>query len=249
MNIERVLNKSALAVIFVFFILCLQLSPYESLAQTPWDKKAPPSIINDIASGKPLDLIVLFDDKDIQDEASFNRFNIGVDIDTPQILEIKRIRYEQLKQRVFSKMTEAEHELKKDYSHLPMSFVRIKTLSGLTQLLSQIEVLRVYPEEKYRHFLSSSLPFINQPQVASAGMKGAGTTVAVLDTGLNYTHSHFGTCTSPAPGFCSNTNPPPAPAGCKVACVRDFTPTNDNSLDDNGHGTNVSGIVYICVRS
>lgn len=247
MKVERILKKNpyiiVLTLAIVFYISWLQFFPDKVFAQTPWDKKAPPSVVSDVASGKSYDLIVLFDDASVQEEVALYRFNIGEIEDTPKILEIKKMRYEHLKQRVFSKLLEGEHELIKNYSHLPMSFVRIKTLSGLSQLLSQIEVLRGYPEEKYRHFLNSSLPFINQPQVAATGKTGSGTTVAVLDTGLNYNHSHFGNCTSSAPGFCSDTNPPPAPQGCKVVCVRDFTPSNDGFLDDNGHGTNVSGIV------
>ncbi len=64
-------------------------------------------------------------------------------------------------------------------------------------------------------------------------LQGAGTSVAVLDTGVDYTLAAFGTCTAPG-----------APAGtCKVAYAQDFAP-DDSILDDvDGHGTNVSGIV------
>jgi hypothetical protein len=54
--------------------------------------------------------------------------------------------------------------------------------------------------------------------------------VAVLDTGCDYTRAAFGSCSSPGA------------AGCKVAYANDFA-TSDSSLDDNGHGTNVSAIV------
>jgi hypothetical protein len=53
----------------------------------------------------------------------------------------------------------------------------------------------------------------------------------VLDTGLDYTRADFGSCTAPG-----------VPATCKVAYAQDFA-ANDGARDDNGHGTNVAGIV------
>jgi subtilisin family serine protease len=55
-------------------------------------------------------------------------------------------------------------------------------------------------------------------------------TVLVGDTGVNYTNPAFGTCGVPG-----------AP-GCRVLVAQDFAP-DDGQLDDNGHGTNVAGIV------
>jgi hypothetical protein len=55
--------------------------------------------------------------------------------------------------------------------------------------------------------------------------------VAVLDTGVNYTRSEFGSCTAPG-----------VPAGCRVAVAFDVA-ANDYALDDIGHGTEVSGVV------
>lgn len=60
---------------------------------------------------------------------------------------------------------------------------------------------------------------------------GTGTTVAVLDSGVDYTRPEFGSC--PAPG---------AP-GCKVVYAQDFAP-DDGRLDDADlHGTRVSAVV------
>jgi len=53
----------------------------------------------------------------------------------------------------------------------------------------------------------------------------------VLDTGTDYTRAEFGSCTAPG-----------VPASCRVAYAADIA-TGDNSRDDNGHGTNVAGIV------
>jgi subtilisin family serine protease len=176
------------------------------------------------------------------------RKNIGADHDTPEILDMKKARYDALKRGAIGFLPAGEGETIKDYSHLPMVFMKVNSLSALQQLLDRPEVVRVYENKQKFAVLSSSLPFINQPQVASMNIKGGGTAVAVLDTGVNYLNSAFGTCTGGGtPGDCCpggdcNAAPPAVPTGCKVACVHDFA-ASDGQLDDDGHGTNVSGIV------
>ncbi len=71
-----------------------------------------------------------------------------------------------------------------------------------------------------RPTLAQSLPQINQPTAEAAGYTGAGTTVAVLDTGANPN----------APGLVG-----------RIVFAQDFAP-DDGSDDDSGHGTNVSAI-------
>lgn len=117
----------------------------------------------------------------------------------------------------------------RDYYALPITFNRISDRTTLVQLLNDPEVKAVYPNLTLTSTLAQSLPLIKQPQAAAAGFNGNGSSIAVLDTGVNYTHADFG-CT--APGI---------PSTCKVAYAADFA-TDDSSLDDNGHGSNVSGI-------
>jgi subtilisin family serine protease len=62
------------------------------------------------------------------------------------------------------------------------------------------------------------------------GADGQGTSVAVLDTGVDYTRSAFGSCTAPA-----------IPSSCRVVYSAD-TASDDGKLDAHGHGTNVAGI-------
>jgi subtilisin family serine protease len=72
---------------------------------------------------------------------------------------------------------------------------------------------------------------VGQPTAAAAGKLGAGTTVAVLDTGTDYKRAPF-KCTAPG-----------APAACPVVYAKDFA-VDDRALDTGSfHGTNVSGIV------
>ncbi len=121
--------------------------------------------------------------------------------------------------------------VRREYEHLGVTAVRVNSERSLLRLLNSGVVASVQPNVARTASLAASLPLIDQPEAAAGGYTGAGTSVAVLDTGLDYTRAAFGSCTAP------NT-----PAGCRVAYVAD-TAGNDGSRDDNGHGTNVAGIV------
>ncbi len=250
---KRALLKSKGASLFAVLIVLLGpvFIPTAASALTGnGEEKVSPSVLQSLGAGRTQDVIVLFDDSSIQNEAETMRENLGVNHDTPGILEMKKAEYSALKRRVLGFLPAGGQEILQDYSHLPMMFMRIDSMSGMEQLLGRPEVVRVYENGvKFPIAVPSNLALINQPQVASLGMTGGGTAVAVLDTGVNYTLSTFGTCSgSSVPhdccpsGNCSAT-PPLAPASCKVACVHDFAPS-DGQLDVwPYHGTNVSGIV------
>ncbi|MFC3891437.1 S8 family serine peptidase [Lentzea rhizosphaerae] len=80
---------------------------------------------------------------------------------------------------------------------------------------------RVWLDERVRVSLEHSVPQIGAPAAWAAGQTGAGTKVAVLDTGVDATH--------------------PDLAGA-VVDARDFT-GGDNADDRNGHGTHVASII------
>jgi subtilisin family serine protease len=113
-----------------------------------------------------------------------------------------------------------------------MSFLRFRTRAGLEKVLRLGEVKAAYENRPIYPLLAYSLPFIRQPAVASRGLTGIGVTVAVIDTGINYTLAEFGSCTAPG-----------VPAGCKVNASVDVTGHGVTlNTDPLGHGTNVAGI-------
>jgi Subtilase family/Nidogen-like len=116
-----------------------------------------------------------------------------------------------------------------DFDELPVMLVRITSQEALQQLVGSPGVVSIEPDRRNHLDLAQSLPLIRQPQVAAAGNKGAGTSVAILDTGVEFHNSAFGSCSHAGD------------AGCAVAYAQDFAP-GDGSNDDNGHGTNVAGI-------
>jgi len=83
----------------------------------------------------------------------------------------------------------------------------------------------------------SNFVLIHQPETIALGdnYRGRGTSVAIIDDGINYSLADFGSCTGPG-----------TPAGCRVAVSLDFSdgkagvPSTGRTGD---HGTNVSGVV------
>jgi len=192
--------------------------------------KASMRVLQRMTAGHPQDLIVVFDDKGIQKEASVMQ-STALPSETRQSIEYKARRYSEKKREILSSLVTGEAEEIKHYSHLPMAVVRIHSRKALDRLLSQPGVVKVFEDRVEHRMLTQSLPLIGQPQAAANGDIGTGTTVAVIDSGVDYTLPAFGSCTSPG-----------VPSGCKVVFFQHFE-SNPVSLDPDGHGTNVAAIV------
>jgi subtilisin family serine protease len=176
-------------------------------------------------------LLVLFDSTDIDREADRLRRAEGRVHDSDAVRRYRVDGYRGIKRRARAALATGDAETVIDYDHLPMSAVRVRSSEELMRLAQRAEVLAVYPDLPMKHMLTESLPLIHQPAPSGSGQRGAGTTVAVLDTGVDYTRAAFGSCTAPG-----------VPSTCRVSVARDFAP-QDNSLDADGHGTSVAGIV------
>ena len=106
--------------------------------------------------------------------------------------------------------------------------------SILDGLLDSSAVKRIFPDEKVYALLDTSVPLINatavwQLQDANGNpVTGKGVVVAILDTGVDYTHPDLGGCK----GF-----------GCKVKDGYDFVNDDWDPMDNDGHGTMVAGII------
>ncbi|MEW6053884.1 MAG: PKD domain-containing protein [Nitrospirota bacterium] len=218
-------------VVLVMMIACMFLSSNVTAHPLENPEKVPQSAVDSLAFGSSQDLIVLFNEAPVLKQSAFLKEAYGVSEDIPEILAFKASNFDQIKQGVLSSLPPGDVEVLMDYSHLPMMFLKFRSLQSLNQLLSNPDVIRAYENQPYRHFLSQSLPLINQPQVAASGRVGTGTAVAILDTGVDYTRTAFGSCTSPG-----------VPSTCKVVYAQDFAP-NDGQRDVFPyHGTNVAGI-------
>ena len=122
-----------------------------------------------------------------------------------------------------------------DYDHLPIQLVSVASQTAMAKLLEDPRVVSVDRVRLYDASTDVSLPLIGQPTAVAEGKTGQGVSVAVLDTGADFTNPAFGSCSA------VNT-----PLGsCRVVFADDFPLTIDDGARDTGifHGTNVSGIV------
>ncbi len=137
------------------------------------------------------------------------------------------------KANVLRGLQAAHFEQRHDYGELPMGAYVLRRPEALERLLAHPDVEAVFPDRPMKLHLAESLPLVRQPAVAGTlGRRGAGTAVAVLDSGVDYTRPELGSCT--APGL-------PA-ASCKVVAAIDTAP-DDGALDSAGHGTHVAEVV------
>ncbi len=190
-----------------------------------------PALRSALAAGRHHDLIVLFDAQATDDSVAAWRAGARLAQDDDRALALRRAGYRALKAAALQGLATTGVEVQRDYPLLPMGLLRVRSTAALERLLRRPGILAVYENRPLRHVLSQSLPLIDQPLPAGNGRTGVGTTVAVLDTGIDYEHPAFGGCTAPG-----------VPSTCRVAATLEIAP-EDNDLDDSGHGTNVGATV------
>jgi minor extracellular serine protease Vpr len=148
------------------------------------------------------------------------------------------------------------------YKVLVNAFSARLSANAAAALAQRADVRSVQPVSIVQKSLSSSVPFIGAPQVWSTfGVRGEGMQVAIVDTGIDYTHASFGGAGTVEayqandPTFIENGSFPTE----KVIGGYDFVgenydvldedSTNDvphpdfDPLDDNGHGTHTGSTV------
>lgn len=213
----------------VLFTLFLTFFTKGILAATP-----PAEAIQQLSQGIAVDLIVEYEDALIEKTASKMRKNRSNHTDDETILRYKSGEYLSLKNKVNQSITRSDIKHLKEYQHLPMSLKRFSSKAGLDAFLATSGVKAVYLNEKMHFGLAESLSLIKQPSVASVGTintayMGAGSTVAVVDSGIDINNSAFSPCTA------VNT-----PSNCPVVASNSFA---SSPATDHSHGNNVSAII------
>ncbi|MES2089933.1 MAG: S8 family serine peptidase [Pseudomonadota bacterium] len=187
----------------------------------------PPEALAALTAGDSIDLIVEYESTLVDQEVTRARGK-GQRFDSDAVMALRASRYQTIKSQVEPMLPKIGLEALADFSHLPMSFKRLRSVAALKMLAGHAEVRGLYLNKAFHRVAAANLTMINQPAAGSVGYTGAGTTVAVLDDGIDYTNAAFGGCTAPG-----------VPASCLVAATK----TTGSGSTSNSHGTNVSAIV------
>lgn len=102
--------------------------------------------------------------------------------------------------------------------------------SGLAEIEKLDVVKKIELDRRVDILLSDSVPLINATQlwkelVNNTNVTGVNVSIAIIDTGVDYTHPDLGGCLG---------------SGCKVVGGYDFINNDANPMDDHGHGTHVA---------
>jgi Ca2+-binding RTX toxin-like protein len=203
-------------------------SPTEEAAIPAEEPRIPPLVAADLRAGRAREVLVLVDDREVRAHAA-GEAATGEEL--PARLAFRAHAYARTKAVVLGALPSGHAEERRRFAQVPYLHLTLRTAAALEALERHAEVVRVYEDRPNEAFLTNSLPLIGQPAAAAAGKTGAGGTVVVIDTGLDYTLPAFGSCVSPG-----------SPGSCRVPYVADIA-ADDGQLDANGHGTNVAGIV------
>lgn len=133
---------------------------------------------------------------------------------------------------------EYDFDLKNSYASLNAFSGKIKK-SSYQKLSSNPQVERILKDNVRSFALDSSALQVNATNAwrliyNGTNITGKGESICVVDSGIDYTHESLGGCTSTQflSGKCG-----------KVIAGYDFKNSDDNPIDDHGHGTHVSGII------
>lgn len=181
----------------------------------------------------PLRMIVEYQDTSLKSaEQSFKQNTRLSATEKKQFQKQLASSYTTLKHNIMSIRHIKNQNIYKDYSHLPMNTLIIENNEQLQNLLDDTHVKSVYPDILlYANVLQSKALIEADKAELNLAADGRGSTVVVLDSGVNFSHADFGNCS--APGI---------PENCRVIISTDFAP-DDNQNDSSGHGSNVAGIV------
>jgi len=135
-------------------------------------------------------------------------------------------------------LNETEFELKNKFATIN-AFSGEVTKKGLEKLKNNQYVKRIDISYPNSISLGDTVSIVNATKTwkviqNSSNVTGKGETICVIDSGIDYTHPDLGGCTTDEflAGNCS-----------KVIGGYDIKNGDNNPIDDNGHGTNVAGII------
>ena len=233
----------ALTLVMLAFSVAFSISGQQN------DVKVDPEVLEQIAEKGEADVIIVLKD-DYSGIKGFSASSAGKDS-----LKSKKEMIRRQQDRVLGGLNEEKPQDNRDFRIESFTEYDIKlkskfglvnglsgkiTASGLEKLLDDGSVKEIYPTREIRASLSDSINIVNASMTwnliyNNSNITGKGEVICIIDTGVDYTHASMGGCTST-----SNIND----GSCrKVIGGYDFVNSDQNPIDDHGHGTHVAGIV------
>ncbi len=154
---------------------------------------------------------------------------------TSAAIQVEKQGVEAARQSVIQTLKERGliQEIHREFGYLLNGFAVTARERDRRAIAALREVAGVYDDQEVRVISEirdrEVAPPPGQPLMEYQGqaLTGAGRTIAVIDTGVDYTHPDLGGCFGP---------------GCKVKGGYDFFNNDPDPMDENGHGTHVCGI-------
>lgn len=138
--------------------------------------------------------------------------------------------------RITEEFASGEFDLQRRYRSVNALAGYVNAM-GLLRLLGNPNIVRIDVDAPGAGHLAQSVPLVNLDVLYGLGLTGAGVTAAVLDSGVDTDHPDLSDDLVAERCFCDDSG-----AGC---CPNGSTTQSgaESAEDDNGHGTNVAGII------
>ena len=153
--------------------------------------------------------------------------------DSGRIEQIRAVR-----ESILGSAKSADYKVRRTFATVPGFAVELNA-KALEALRQDSRVQKIDLDLGGHGHLSQARPLARMTDVFNLGLRGAGTKVAVIDSGIDLTHPDFAGRIVGEQCFCAG------PSGT-VGCCPNALDTQSGSgaaADDHGHGTNVTGIV------
>jgi subtilisin family serine protease len=191
------------------------------------------SVADMVSRNEPVEVLILLDDTaektlEVSKHKGKELFSISAS-EYHERMQQRKSEIHKLRNSFKSEVEDAELKILTDYSVLPIVHARIHSERALKRLYKHNKVLSIDENIRDTTFMTQSLPLIGRTNPSTLTQTGSGATIAVLDTGVDYTLPAFGACSAPG-------------GACKVVYAEDIAPSDDRLDDVNGHGTNVAAI-------
>jgi subtilisin family serine protease len=164
--------------------------------------------------------------KEKKEEPKFNGYIVQFWGDVPESASTFEWKREILKNTFYLTDAQMKRKFKNVFSGVSIENVPEEKIKEIEKLPI---VKRVYPNYQVKAFLNETIPLIHATSSWALGYTGKNVAIAIIDTGVDYTH--------PMLGGCDRVH-----IGCKVANGYDFVNNDNDPMDDNGHGTHCAGI-------